>query len=122
MNEPTTTTELLGKDIEYTTLSDQTVTTGEVPDKKNDVIVDSKLAIIGIYLSASSLALFIALAIAMFVLVVVLLCIRKRKTKESESENISMREFTTERIKSTDVSNIYISPTHSHCEEELDLM
>jgi hypothetical protein len=46
MNEP------LGKDIEHTTSSDRTMTTGVVPDKENDasiVIVDSKLAIIAIY-------------------------------------------------------------------------
>jgi hypothetical protein len=60
MNEP------LGKDIEQTTSGDQTITvTGVVPDKKNDtsiVFVDSKLAIIGIYLSGSSLALVLICA------------------------------------------------------------
>jgi hypothetical protein len=97
-----------------------------VPDKENDasiVIVDSKLAIIGIYLSGSSLAL----VIAMFVLVVVLHCTHKRKPKESESANIEltgMREFMIEAAKSKHTSNIYISPTHNHhsSEEKLDLM
>jgi hypothetical protein len=120
MNEPTTTTEFLGNDIEHTTLSDQTMTTGIVPDKENDasiVIVDS------IYFSASSLALSFALAIAMFVLVVVLVCTRKRKAKESESANIEltgMREFTTEASN----SSIYTSPTHGllSSEEKRDSM
>jgi hypothetical protein len=101
MNEKTTTTESLGdhEDIEHTTSSDRTMTTGVVPDKKTDasiVAVDSKLTI---YLSASSLALSFALAIIILVLVVVLLCTRKRKGKESESANIEltgMRESTTE--------------------------
>ena len=126
MNEPTTTTELLGKDIEHTTSSDQIMTIGEVPDKKNDVsivIVDSKWAI---QLSASSLALFFALAIAMFVLVVVLLCTHKRKAKEPESANIEltgMRESMTETVKSKYASNIYISPTHNNysSEEKLEV-
>ena len=121
MNEPTTTSELLGKDIQHTTSSDQIMTIGEVPDKEsqNDVMVDSKLAITGIYLSGSSLVVSFVLAIAMFVLVVS----RKRKAKESESANIRMSELTIETIKSTNASNIYcnISPTHSH-EEKLDLM
>jgi hypothetical protein len=129
MNEPTTTTELLHRDIEHTTSSDQTMTTGVVPDKENDasiVIVDSiyKLAIIGIYLSASSLALFFVLAIIIFVLVVVLLCTRKRKAKESESANIELtrvREFTTESVKLKHASNIYTSPTHNS-DEKLDLV
>ena len=100
MNEPTTTTELLGINIEHTTSSDQTIT-GEVPDKNNDVIVDSNLAI---SLSASSLALFVALVIiaVLFVLVVVLLCTRKRKVKEPESANIElirMREATSDTMK-----------------------
>jgi hypothetical protein len=104
------------------------MTTGVVPDKENDpsiiVIVDSKLAIIAIYLSV---ALFFALAVAMFVLVVVLLCTRTRKTKVSESVNIEltgMRESMTETEKSKHASNIYISPTHNHysSEEKADLM
>lgn len=128
MNEPTTTTESLGKNIEHTTSSDRTITTlsGEVPDKNNDVIVDSNLAI---SLSASSLALFIALVIiaVLFVLVVVLLCTHKRKAKEFVSANIEltrMREATAESVKSKHTSNIYISPTHSHhsSEERRDLM
>jgi sensor c-di-GMP phosphodiesterase-like protein len=94
----------LGKDVEHTTSSDQTMTIEIVPDKENDasiVIVDSKLAIIGVYISATSLALSFALVIAMFVLVVVLLCTCKRKDKESESANVEltgMRESTTETI------------------------
>jgi hypothetical protein len=113
MNEPTTATEFLGKDFEHATSSDRTMTTGVVPDKENDasiVIVDSKLTIVAIYLSASCLALFIALAIGHMV---VLLCTRKRKAKESESANIEltgMREFTTETMKSKQASNIYTSP------------
>jgi hypothetical protein len=130
MNETATTTELLGKDIEHTTSSGQTMTTRVVPDKESDasiVIVDSKFTIVAIYLSASSLALFFALAVAMFVLVVVLLCKRKRKAKESESANIELtrvRELTTETMKSKQASNIYTSPTHNHYSSEgkLDLM
>ena len=133
MNEPTTTTELMGKDIEHTTSNDRIITTLVVPDKETDapnVIVDSKLAIIAIYISASCLALFFALAIAVFVLVVVLLCTHKKKAKKSDSANIEltrMREFTTETMtqKSKYASNIYISPTHNNnysSEEKLDLM
>jgi hypothetical protein len=106
-----------------------TTITGVAPDKENDgsiiVIVDSKLAIIGIYLTGSSLALVIAL----FVLVVVLHCTYKnfKKAKQSESANIEltgMREFTIEAAKSKHASNIYTSPTHNHhsSEEKLDLM
>ena len=127
-NKPITTTEILGKDIEHTTSSDQI--TGVVTDMKNDepvVIVDSKLAIIGIYVSGSSLVLSFALPIAIFVLMVVLHYKCKRKAKESESANIEltrMREFTTETVKSKHASNIYISPTHnnnSSSEEKRDL-
>jgi hypothetical protein len=133
MDEPITTTESLGKDIEHTTSSGQVITIGVVPDKENDasiVIVDSNLATIGIYTSASSLALFFALAIiviAMIVVMVVLLCRHKRKAKESESANTEltrMREFTSETMKSKHTSNIYTSPTHNHhsSEVKLDLM
>jgi hypothetical protein len=131
MNEPTTTTESLRRDIEHTTISDRTImTTVVVPDKKKDrsiVIVDSKLAI---YLSASSLAISFVLptiTIAIFTLVVVLFCTYKKKAKESDSANIEltgMREFTTETMKAKHASNIYTSPTHNHhsSEEKLDLM
>jgi cbb3-type cytochrome oxidase subunit 3 len=130
MNEPTTTTELLGNDIEHTTSSGQVISIEVLLDKENDasiVIVDSKLAI---YLSASTLALLFVLAIiviAMFVLVVVLLYTRKRKAKESESANIEltgMREIMIEAAKPKHASNIYTSPTHNHhsSEEKLDLM
>ena len=56
INDPTSTTESLGKDIDHFTTRDQTET-GVVPDKENDVsivIVDSKLAIT---LSATSLVI-----------------------------------------------------------------
>ena len=128
MNEPTTTTESLGKDIEHTTSSNQT--TGVVTDKKNDapvVIVDSKLAIIGIYyVSGSSLVLSFALPIAIFVLVMILHCKCKKKAKKSESANIELtgiREAMTETAKLEQASNIYISPTHNHhsSEEKFDL-
>jgi hypothetical protein len=72
MNEPTTSTELLNKDIEhmYTSSIDRMMTTGVVPDKMSDtsiiiVIVDFKLTV---YLSASSLAMSFALPTAIFVL------------------------------------------------------
>ena len=56
MNEPTTTSESLGKDIKHTTSRDQK-TTGVVPDGENDKSFAIKLAI---YLSASSLAISLA--------------------------------------------------------------
>jgi hypothetical protein len=129
MNEPTTAIESLDIDIEHTTLSDQTMTTGVVLDKENDasiVIVDSKLTIVAIYLSASSFALFVALTVAMFVrLLVGLLCTHKRKAKESESANIELtgvREFVTEAMKSKHASNIYTSPTHNYYSSEEKLV
>ena len=84
MDEPTSTTESLGKDIDHYTTTDQT-TTGITQNKKSDVsvvVVDSKLSI---YLSAASLAMSVALPVVIctFVLVVVLFCVHKRKAKES---------------------------------------
>jgi hypothetical protein len=117
MNEPTTSTELLSKDIEYTSSIDPMMITGVVPDKMTDVIVDFKLTIL--YLSASSLAMSFALptAILNFVLVVVLLSTRKRKAKESESANTEltrMREFMTETVKSKQASkHLYFSDSQS---------
>ena len=82
------------------------LTTGKVLDKKNDVMVDSKLAIIGIlYLSSSSFVLSFALAIAIFVLVVS----HKRKAKESESATITDQD---ERI--YDLRNCKINPCFQH--------
>ena len=126
VNKPTTTTELLGKNIDHSISTDQTATES---DKKGDVYVviaesDSKVNTV---LSATSLALFLVLAIAMFILVVVLLCAHKRKSKGSKSAKVELKKmsgFTMKTTESIHVSSTYTSPIHTHycSEEKVDIM
>ena len=125
MNEPTSTTESLGEDIDRITTRDQT-TTGFVLDKKNTidlsvVIADSKLAII---LSAMNLAMFLVSAV-IILFVVLLVYIHKRKAKEQKSAEIKltkMRELTMKLINPTPTLNAYTSPVYYCSEETVDLM
>ena len=118
VNEPTTTTESLGKDIHTTSRDQKTI--GVVPDGENDKSFVIKLPI---YLSASSVA--ISLASPILLLGVVLFRTRKRKAKVSESASIEltgMRESTTETVKPKHTSNIYMSPIHNHYSSEEKLI
>ena len=125
MNELTSTTESLGKDIDHFTTRDQTET-GVVSDKENDVsiaIVDSKLAI---SLSATSLASFTVLTVVVFAHILVYYA-HKRKAIESKSAKIKltkMKELTTKTISPTHSFNTYASPVHDrYCsEEKVDMM
>ena len=121
VNEPTSTTESVGKDIDHFTTREQTET-GVVPDKEDHisiVIVDSKLAIT---LSATNLAMFIVLAVFVFVqchILVVLLCVHKRKSKSAKVKLTRMKELTTKTTSPMHTFNTYTSPIHDrYCSEE----
>ena len=125
MNEPTSTTESLDKDIDHFTTRDQTET-GVVPGKENDVsvvIVDSKLAIT---LSVTNLAMFIVLAVVVLVHILVH-CVHKRQTKESKSAKVEltkMKELIAKTTSPMHTLNTYASPVHNrYCsEEKVDMM
>ena len=130
MNNPTSTTESLGRDVDHFTTRDQTTATTELEsDKKGDVYVvisesDSKLNTV---LSATALALFLVLSVVVFVLVV-FLCTHNRRAKESKStkiELIKMEELTEkENISPAHNFNTYVSPVHNRysSEEKVDIM
>ena len=131
MNEPTTTTESLGKEgANHFTSIDKTET-GVVPsDKENDidstVNTDPKFNL-AITLLATNLAMFILLAMVVFVLVLVLLCGHKGKAKEAKSakvEHTKIKELETKDISPMHTFNAYESPVHSHycSEEKVDIM
>ena len=120
VNKLTRTTESLDEDIDHFTIRDQT-STGIVSEKKNDVSVHSKLALI---LSATNLAMFLVLAVVVL-LVVVHLCVCKGKAKESKSAKIklvTMTELTTQSVSPAHTFNADTSPVHYCSKEKVDLM
>ena len=130
MNEPTSSTESLGRDIDQFTTRDQITTTELESDKKSDVYILNADIKLNTVLSATSLALFLVLSVFMFVVVVaiVLLCLHKRRPEESNSAKIEltkMGELTAKETTSpAHTFNTNTSPVHNHycSEEKVDIM
>ena len=125
MNNPTSTTESVGSDIDHFTTGDQTITTTELEsDKKGDVyvvIADSKLNTV---LSATALAIVLVVVLVL-VVAIVFPCVHKRRAEESKSAKIeltNMKELTIENM--SPAHNTYTSPVHNHyfSEEKSDIM
>ena len=134
VNEPTSTPESLGRDIDQFTTRNQTTASTELGSDKNGdgvyIVIEKSDPKLNTVLSATSLVIVLVLAVVVLVLVVamVFLCAHKRRPEESKSAKIEltkMGELTAkETMSPAHTFNTYASPVHNrYCsEEKVDIM